>query len=277
MFGGRVGDTSNNELWAFDPRASVWRQLATPGTGPEPRFGHNAIYDATNKRLVIALGQGNGRSFFNDVWAFDASGWNQLSAGAGDAPEIRYGAGSAHEGAANRLLISHGFTDNGRYDDTWAFDLQTGSWTKATTSGDVPIKRCLTRCVWSPALNWLVLFGGQTDGDPFLGDFWHLDVPSGKWRQESPAPLPGPRNLYGAAVDGGRWYITSGNTPNGPTAETWAYDLAQNEWSFVDVGAAPPERYSADAAIAGGKLYIFGGHDGKNEINDTWTLALAPS
>src|SRR5439155_15774369 len=141
------------------------------------------------------------------VWSYDASGWRQLDVSSEDKPEIRYGAGAAHDEAASRMLISHGFTDHGRYNDTWAFDLLQDKWSVIATSGDVPIKRCLTRCLWLPSPKQMLLFGGQTDDNPFLGDLWTLDTAKGAWAEQKPAALPGPRNLYGASLDqsGARW------------------------------------------------------------------------
>jgi hypothetical protein len=260
-------------LWTFEPNTSSWREAGASNEGPEPRFGHVAVYDTATARLIIALGQGAGSKFFNDVWAFDGSRWERLME-TGDAPEVRYGAGGAHEVSTNRLLISHGFTDRGRYDDSWALDLGDRSWSKIKTSGDVPIKRCLTRCAFSQAS--MLLFGGQTDDTPFLGDFWRLNLSDGRWQQLSPPTLPSARNLFAAALDPltGHWYLTSGNTPDGPTADTWTFDLVSETWSSVAVTLSPPARFSADAAIAGRQVYMFGGHDGEAELNDLWVLSI---
>lgn len=278
LFGGRANGAADNQLWAFDPTSAAWTQIQTAGALPEARFAHNAFYDGANKRLIIALGQGNGGAFFNDVWAYAAGGWARLDAASPEHPEIRYGSGGAHDVAGRRIVISHGFTDHGRFDDTWEFALTSGTWTKIATTGPAPIKRCLTRCLWLPAPGSMLLFGGQTDTNPFLGDFWTLDVANGTWTEDKPATLPDARNLYGASLgaDGRRWYIVGGNTAAGPNGETWAYDIATGAWSRVDAaGEAPPARYSTDAAYAGGKLYIFGGNDGKAEIDDMWALSPA--
>lgn len=279
LFGGRAKGVAGNQLWAFDPKSAAWTQIQTSGAVPEARFAHNAFYDAAKKRLIIALGQGNGETFFNDVWAYASGGWARLDAASPEHPEIRYGSGGAHDVAGNRIFISHGFTDHGRFDDTWRFDLDGGAWTKIATTGPVPIKRCLTRCLWLPASGSMLLFAGQTDTNPFLGDFWTLDVTKGTWAENNPATLPGPRNLYGASLgaDGRRWYIVGGNTAAGPDAETWAYDIATASWSRVEAaGEAPSARYSTDAVYAAGNLYIFGGNDGKAEIDDMWALSPAP-
>lgn len=278
LFGGRLSGASMNDLWSFDPTNATWREIPTSATRPSARFAQVAIYDRPKKRLIIATGQGDGGAFFNDVWAFDplSVSWSELGSATTDRPEIRYGAGGAHDESGNRLFISHGFTDHGRFDDTWTFDLGSERWAKIATGGALPIKRCLTRCMWLPGTKALLLFGGQTDDTPFLGDLWSLDVASGRWDQKASNSSPGPRNLYGAAADASsaHWYIFGGNTPGGPANDTWVYDVAASTWAQIQVDAAPAARYSADASIANGRLYVVGGNDGNIEIGDQWSLPL---
>lgn len=278
-FAGRARGIASNDLWAFDPATSAWSEVAVTGAKPDVRFGHNAFYDRAKKRLVIALGQADGSTFFDDVWAFDpaTAAWTDIGAASPEKPEVRYGAGGAHDEAGNRLLVSHGFTDQGRFDDTWVFDLSADRWTKIATSGAVPVKRCLTRCLWRPDAQSMLLYGGQTDDNPFLGDVWSLDAEKRAWTEQKPMPAPGARNLYGATLDatGARWYVTGGNTPDGPASDTWVYAVAMDAWTKLEAATPPPARDSSDAAVAGSALYIFGGHDGTSEIADTWALDLA--
>ena len=142
VFGGLDKDAFG-DTWIFDLATRVWREV--PASGPAPRFGHGAVYDAANRRMLVVMGQGAG--FFNDVWAFDpaTSTWRELALGSSDRPSIRYGSAGAYDQAGHRFFISHGFTTQGRFDDTWTLDLTTETWTKVTTSGPVPVKRCLTR------------------------------------------------------------------------------------------------------------------------------------
>jgi hypothetical protein len=270
-FGGRTQGAANAELWQFDVEGSAWAQI--DASGPGARFAHNAFYDAGRKRFIIALGQSD-TGFFNDVWSFDpvTSGWSQLDAASAEHPAIRYGSGGAYDVAGDRILISHGFTDTGRFDDTWQFDFKTHEWSQIATTGTVPIKRCLLRTLWVPGRNEMLLFGGQTDDNPFLGDFWSLDPVTGVWAEDAVATKPGPRNLYGADSTAARWYAVGGNTGDGPTGETWVYDIADDAWSIIPTAGDLPGRYSLDAAIAGTKLYAFGGNDGAGDLNDLWVL-----
>jgi len=278
LFGGRAGGSPVDEFWALDTSASppAWREI-TAGGGPAPRFGHNALFDGG--KLIIVAGQGDD-GFLNDVWSFDpaAGSWNELGTKSEEEPAVRYGAGGALDVGRDRVFISHGFTDSGRFDDTWIFDLAENAWSKIDTDGNVPIKRCLLRTVW--VNEQMLLFGGQTDGEPFLGDFWSLDTSAGRWTQKQPATLPSARNLFGASFEqhavAKQWTIYGGNTPDGPSGEIWAYVLPDDAWRRVEqTGTTPSARYSADIAGGGGMLYMYGGTDDSGELDDTWALELA--
>ncbi len=274
-FGGRTNGISNAELWRFDIVSAAWNQIEA--AGPGARFAHNAFYDAGRGRFIVTLGESDS-GFYNDVWAFDLSSqaWSQLDAASAEHPKIRYGAGGAYDIADDRILVSHGFTDVGRFDDTWQFDFKTNEWSQIVTSGPLPIKRCLVRTVWDPAAQRMLLFGGQTDENPFLGDFWSLDPLAGIWTEDPSLSKPGPRNLYGAALDAAseRWLVIGGNTADGPIGEAWAYDLAGGTWSQIEIAADLPGRYSLDAALLGSTVYAFGGNDGKGDLDELWALEV---
>ncbi len=279
VFGGRARGGALGDLWTFDPASATWTEIVAEDPKPAARFGHNATFDTAQQRLIVALGQGQGSAFFNDVWAFDpaAGSWSQLTSGSDQQPRERYGAGIAPDYANGRFFISHGFTDAGRFDDTWAFDLNAQGWQQIATSGPVPLKRCLVRAGWDASNQRLLLFGGQSDPRPFLGDFWSLDVPSGRWTQKTPALLPGPRNVYGATSDlgGRRWYVFGGNTPDGPSAQLWVYDKDRDAWATIGNSPGtdgPSAREALDITGVGGSVYLFGGSDGRTELEDTWIL-----
>ncbi|MBA2489712.1 MAG: hypothetical protein H0V36_10435 [Chloroflexi bacterium] len=199
LFGGTGPDGPSDDLWAYDLTADAWSLVEAGGDRPAARFGHVAAW-VDGIGLVIWSGQA-GSTFFNDLWAYQpADGvWRRLPDG-GEVPAPRYGSCGA-VGPDGRLWISHGFTDAGRFDDTRAYDFTAASWSEVSVDGERPIKRCLHDCFWSEE-GRLLLYGGQTDGVPALGDLWALDARTGRWAQE-PRPEPGPRELYAvAALDG---------------------------------------------------------------------------
>ena len=66
----------------FDVATRRWSELATP-LKPAARFSFLSGVDQQGgrDRFLIALGEGEGRAFFNDVWALDLATheWSEVS------------------------------------------------------------------------------------------------------------------------------------------------------------------------------------------------------
>ncbi|HYI22698.1 MAG TPA: kelch repeat-containing protein [Candidatus Limnocylindrales bacterium] len=270
LFGGRDGDDISNELWVFDLQSDEWT-IATPsGPGPDARFGHTATW-VPDFGLVIWSGQA-GSTFFDDIWAYEptAGAWRELPS-LGDLPPARYGS-CASLGPDGRLWISHGFTDTGRFDDTRAYDFGTGEWTDETPDGDRPVQRCLHDCYWSSG-DTLILYGGQTNGVPALGDLWTYDPATSAW-QEGPQPAAAPRQLYSLAVADGVGIVFGGGAENGGYLDdTWLINHLIPEMSEQPFQTRPPARSGATLIPAGGSRYLlFGGRNEDGALSDMWEL-----
>jgi hypothetical protein len=278
LFGGRAGSTVHGDLWAYDLAADAWQRLAPGGAAPAARFGHEAAW-VPGYGLVVFGGQA-GSTFFGDLSLFEpATGrWVELPA-AGDAPVARYGSCSAVS-PDGRFWISHGFTENGtRFDDTRAYDLELQRWADETPSDALPIRRCLHVCWWT-ADGRLALYGGQTNGDPALGDLWALHpLASGESRTgwDSPGnPLPVDRNMVGAARVGEDALLFGGRDGDGRALSDLVL-VRDAELAFEAIavtGTGPPARWGAsvihDAARA--RVLIHGGTDGTANA-EVWAIS----
>lgn len=262
LFGGRDGGETFDDLWRYDLAGDAWTRVEPDGARPAARFGHTGTW-VDGIGLVIWSGQA-GSSFFADLWAYDptANRWTELPPG-GDAPPARYGscAALAPDG---RLWVSHGFTADGRFDDTRAYDFTTSTW--SDESADGPVIRCLHDCLFAPDGD-LVLYAGQTNGQPAIGDLWTRTA-GGGWQQAEPAgPAPAPRQLYAiAAIDGRAWVFGGGGADGAKLADLWVLDLETLAWRQVDAeGDAPSARSGASLVTdaARGRLLLFGGTDGQ--------------
>jgi hypothetical protein len=279
VFGGRAGGKGLSDLWAYDVDSNAWRQVQPEGETPAARWGHNAAFDAQRNALVVFGGQAAG-AFFSDVWAYsvDANRWERLAAdNAG--PSRRYGAGGAYEAAARMITVTHGFTDTGRFDDTWAFAVGDARWSEVSPrSGERPLRRCLLRTIDDSEGGRLVLFGGQSNTVPFMNDLWAFDASAHSWRQLAPASAPSPRNLYAAVRRGERReaLVHGGNTLNGNSGELWLLDLARDTWALVSTdGETPSPRRGHDLTWLEGQgaALLFGGVAG-DDVDDLWLLDL---
>ena len=155
LHGGRSGGEVQSDLWQLALDTMTWQRLDA-ADAPAARFGHVGAYDAVSDRLLISTGQLDSQ-FFSDVWAFSPSdaAWSQL-AGNDAGPARRYGSGFAFDSTSSRLLLSHGFTFQGRFDDTWAFDVEAG-WQDLSPNGQRPGERCLHACAYDAASLWILL------------------------------------------------------------------------------------------------------------------------
>jgi hypothetical protein len=273
LFGGRDGSVAYDDLWRYDLAAGTWSEMALDGRRPKARFGHAAAW-VPEVGLVVFAGQ-LGTDFFDDLWAYDpgADAWRKLPA-KGAKPAPRYGT-CAGLGADGRLWISHGFTFRGRFDDTRAYDFESGTWSDETPAGRRPSERCLHDCFWSLD-GRLVLYGGQDDGAVSLGDAWALRPDEG-W-SKVPAPPADARRLYGLALDAeSAWIFGGAARDNSLHQDLWRVDRDTLEWHAVDPGGALPAGRSASTlafdAAGAGRLLLFGGDARNARKADLWQLA----
>lgn len=175
------------------------------------------------------------------------------------------------------MVISHGFTDTGRFDDTWAFDLEINRWRDISPSSGRPLRRCLHHAVYDRANQRMLLFGGCASGaGPCpLGDLWSFDLVSERWR-EITGTGPSPREHFGFAFDDAnqRAIVFSGARASN---DTWAFDATANRWTQLTPSNAPiaRARHQGVAISDRGTTVFFGGLAATGSTNDLWLLGPA--
>jgi len=280
VFGGLDASGDRNDLWAYSVDHQQWTQINPSGTPPNPRHGHTATLDPVRRRIIVIAGQGAG--FFGDVWAYDirASAWTQLGGNSGG-PSPRYGHSSIYDAKRDRIVISHGFTsEQGRYDDTWAFDLVSNSWREISPANPRPLRRCLHHAVYVAQSDQMLLYGGCSSGyGPCpQGDLWSFDLAKNQWTQIVTSVNPAPRQRYGMVFDDNRKRLVLFGGLGGPAfSDTWEYDPASSAWSQIaPAGDAPTARYRLEATFASdlGTGFFFGGQT-TNYTNDLLLLNSA--
>jgi N-acetylneuraminic acid mutarotase len=279
LFGGRdAAGAPFDDTWVYSPEENAWQ--AVEGAGPPARFGQAVAVDAANRTLYLFGGQADGETFFNDAWRFDldALTWAEISTG-DLRPAPRYGTSAVLDGDGN-ILVSHGFTFEGRFDDTWSLDPASGVWTDVSPAAETrPLKRCLHEAVWDAAREQMLLYGGCSSGfGPCpQGDLWAFDPESQTWSELTPSESPAPRAnpaLVRDDASGATWLI-AGYTEAGYAADLWTLDLANDapSWSEATSATGPTPRASHDAAVLNGDVYLFGGNGDNGLLADLWILS----
>jgi uncharacterized protein (TIGR03437 family) len=281
MFGGQDASADGSDLWIYSLDRQQWTQMSPAGATPSPRHGHTLTFDPVRRRVVVVAGQGS--DFFGDVWAYDirANAWTQLS-GNSSGPLPRYGHSAVYDSRRDRIVISHGFTsEQGRYDDTWAFDLATNSW-RDISPATRPLRRCLHHAVYVPESDRMLLYGGCSSGyGPCpQGDLWSLDFSSKQWTQITSNPSPPARQRYGMVFDSNRNKVVVFGGLGGPVFnDTWEFDPTASTWQqAAPEGSVPAPRYRIEAAFASdlSTAFFFGGVI-SNLTNDLLALTAPTS
>ena len=284
MFAGQDASGDLNDVWAYSVDRQQWTRLNPTGLSPNPRHGHTVTFDPVRRRIIMIAGQG--ASFFGDAWAYDiqANLWTQLSANS-SGPSPRYGHSAIYDAKRDRIVISHGFTsEQGRFDDTWAFDLASNAWRDISPAGTRPLRRCLHHAVYVPQNDQMLLYGGCSSGfGPCpQGDLWSFDLGNNQWKEITSNPRPAPRQRYGMVFDDNRrQLVLFGGLGGPPLNDTWEYDPVSVAWTQVTPGgSAPAPRYRVEAAFASdlGTAFFFGGQTTTftNDLLLLSTIASAP-
>ncbi len=274
LFGG-LASGARNDLWVYSLERKEWRELQPAGARPVARWGHAMVLDETRRRLVMFGGQASG--FFNDLWTYDIVEGTWTQAGQpGEGPSRRYGHSAIFEPGRDRVIISHGFTDAGRFDDTWAYEFGPSRWRDISPRNNRPLRRCLHHAVYDAMRGQMLLYGGCASGfGPCpLGDLWAFDLAKGEWAEQVASPAPAPRQYYGRSYDVGRdRMILFGGSGRGSLSDTWEFNPGLRQWrEAVLEGPAPSARFRHESAYGEGITYFFGGSTEQGLTNELWQL-----
>jgi hypothetical protein len=191
-----------NDVWSLNTSGSgAWVQLSPTGAAPTTRYGHSAVYDATNSRMVIF--GGNGAACTNDVWVLSNANrvngvpaWTQFSP-SGFQPPARLYHQAVYDPNSNRMIVFGGQECGFNapvLDDVWVLSNANGlggspTWTELSPTGGPPPPTELLSAVYDSASNRMTLYGGWDGG--FLSTVWVLSSANGlggspSWTQVSP-------------------------------------------------------------------------------------------
>lgn len=220
---------ARSETHALDG-LGAWRQIGAQGA--PSRYGHATLYWPARDALLSFGGRSgpDPTDVVSDTHRLDLDGesppWTRLPI-AGDGPAARVGHTLVHDELFDRGILFGGTSDGtAGLDDLWALNLggDIPTWAPLVAAGGAPAARFDHTAAFLPALRWLVVFGGTTDGQDALGDLFVLDLghepPS--WRTPAvTGPEPGARSGAAAAVARGRFVLYGGVRDGAPLSDAW--------------------------------------------------------
>jgi hypothetical protein len=209
-----------------------------------------------------------------------ASGaWTNLNP-AGDLPAARAGQSMVYDQSSGKVILFGGW-DAADFNDTWAYDPPSNTWSDLSPAGDVPPVRHDHAMACDESTGKVILFGGM-DASTYqeLNDTWAYDPADNAWTNLNPAgAVPEGRCLHFMTYDptAGKVILFGGSRHGGCLGDIWAYDSATNAWTDLSPsGDKPLARYGCqlvqDPDLR--KVVLFGGSDG-HLLGDTWAYDSA--
>ena len=299
IFGGQHTNTSQNynDLWwvnnvtttaCLPPCALQWTHPSnTMGAAPSARYGHTAVYDSLNLRMVVfggAQGVATPPPCLNDVhllkYPAGAGGtiaWSTLSPKS-PLPPVRYSHSAVYDAADNEMIVFGGNNCTSTYyNDVWVLQNANGlggspAWIQLSPSGPAPAPRALLSAVYDAVGDNMIVFGGW-NGSTIYGDLWVLQHAGGvsgspAWVQLSPAgTTPSARYGHSAVYDPNtnRMIVYGGNEKGqSDTTQTWVLSNANGlggapSWTLTSSSGPQRSYQSAIYSQETNKMVIFGG------------------
>jgi hypothetical protein len=261
---------------AADAAAQSWTEL-TPLAGPAPtgRRNASAILDPVDHRMIVF--GGFAATYTNEVWAFDLDThtWENLTPVSGS-PPARLTPASVYDPDGHQMITWSGQGPGVFFNDVWAFDLDTNTWSQFMPTGGPPNIRYGVGYTWDPVVRELVTFAGFTNQGRF-DDVWRFNEQAVTWSDVSPGSGPLARCLHLACYDAvnHRMIMYAGQNNSGPLDDIWALDLDANTWTELTPAVRPAGRYFYAIAYdaANHRVTVFGGQ-GAMFYNEAWVFDL---
>jgi N-acetylneuraminic acid mutarotase len=289
LFGGSEQDgTEMSDLWAYDPAANQWTQLAPSGSAPPARAWHSVALASSTGQMVIfggAYGEEGSETYLNDIWSYDVAknAWAKLDA-SGDLPSKRFNAGMEYDPESGLVFLYGGGGTTGAFQETWAFDLASNVWIELQPSTS-PGSGLGHAMIYDPDTGQILLFGGvnMSDGEP-ANEIWAYNPAAAAPTLEGGlAAAPSKRGASCLVYDpvgkrvilfGGERFSYDDSVPSVELHDTWAFYPATNEWKELrPSGDLPPSRGSHAMVYdpVGKKVILFGGSTDTAGFDDTWS------
>ena len=291
LFGGRYegifGTAYRNDLWTFDYATESW-SLIRPHPRPPTRGNAAMVYDPDHHKLILFGGIAKER--LGDTWIYDIAEnkWREVSPAT--SPPPRSDTGMVYDEENHVVILFSGYgleSSRDLYDDTWAYDPETDTWTEMLPVSSPPTMYGQT-LIYDSTNHQALLWGGHASAYQngvstshwYEDTLWHYDYPSNTWKTLEYTSKPPARYWHQAIydVENDQIVVFGGNGARGFLNDTWVTDMKSKTWIRIDTGIAPSPRVNAAMAYdtAHNVVLLFGGlEENFTDLRDTWVLEMS--
>jgi len=196
----------------------------------------------------------------------------------------RVGPMMSYDSESDRTIIFGGYDYDGSNplsDQTWAYDLNTDSYSNMSPSVAPPPLEA-GRMTYDSQSDRSIMFGGLLNPSGLVasGSTWAYDYNANTWTNQSPSVAPdariAPFVTYDSQSD--RVILFGGLTFNPAQVifnDTWSYSFDTNLWEEMNPSSAPGARFGSAMTydIESDRVILFGGNSDITTVtplSDTW-------
>lgn len=216
----RETDKQDEGLYLLNLGTREWTRVATRGPAPAGRYGHSVAM--IGSKFYVFGGQVDGE-FLNDLWSFDLNtlksspAWELVGSIAGNEPPPKR-TGHVMLSMDDTLYIFGGTDGSYHYNDTWAFDTTTRTWSELTCIGYIPVPREGHAAALVDDV--MYVFGGRGVDGKDLNDLAAFKITNKRWFMfQNMGPSPSGRSGHAMATAGSRVFVLGGESFTSPKAD----------------------------------------------------------
>ncbi|MFW9793857.1 MAG: kelch repeat-containing protein [Candidatus Thorarchaeota archaeon] len=269
-----------------------WEEM-TPPFSPGPTADPAMTYDVESD-LVVMFGGSFWETIgpsdyigYNETWSYDynTNTWTNMSPPV--SPPVRTTTEIVYDVESDIIILFGGHTTNvfganHHYNDTWAYDINTNTWTEMNPSV-APQARRWHSITYDSESDRVILFGGINGTFNRLNDTWTYDYNANTWSMMNPDEGPSSRAgsvlvydeasevsiLFGGHIGGDAYF--------GYRSDTWVYNSSEDAWTEMSPSYHPSRSLGMTAVFDSyaNRIIMFGGQGYSPSYNVTWSYDLS--
>lgn len=277
VFGGTDRRRRQHDLFQYDIEARCWNCVQAGGPLPPRRSGALGVVHGAHFYIFGGY-DGRDGNYFNDLFYFNFESrcWVELARPMGERPQPR----------TDHIMVLHdtaiyvfgGYDGHTRYDNMFAFDLESQRWSTLNTIGDLPSRRFgHSGTVHTPSAQ-LIVFGGW-DGKDTLNDVHAYHFPTRVWRKIiTTGASPPHRYRHTSVIFQDALFVFGGvDKQHCRYNDLQRLCLKTFTWTSVATnGFVPSSRTFHRAVSVGNLMYLLGGYDGTDRLHDLYSIHVGP-
>jgi N-acetylneuraminic acid mutarotase/predicted phosphodiesterase len=244
-----------HDCWAYDLNNNMWNNVnwdwqemtpsSSPGATEDPAMAYDVESDLVmmfGGDLIVDSEMWHG---YNETWSYDynTNTWTDMSPSA--APPVRSTTEMVYDVESDIIILFGGFAKlyedpaSRYYNDTWAYDVNTNTWTDMNPVVAPQARRghCMT---YDSKSDCFILFGGD-NGTHHLNDTWMYEYNLNTWTKMSPVESPVNRSgsilVYDEESELSVLYGGYRGSPGMMThfSDTWVYNSTSDTWTLRSI------------------------------------------